>query len=108
VRAPPRQRDVADWVAALEPVGIPATPINSVDRALDDPQVDALELVRAVEHPTAGPIRLPGPFVQYDDAPPPIRRPPPLLAEHTDAVLHDWLALDDATIARLRTDGAIQ
>ncbi len=108
IEAATRQRDVAEWVTALEPLGIPATPINTVDRALDDPQVEALELVRAVEHPTAGPIRLPGPFVLFDGAAPPIRRTPPLLGEQTDAILHDWLDMDDAAIARLREAGAIQ
>jgi len=63
--------------------------------------------VREVEHPAAGPVRLTAPFVQFDGDAPPIRYPPPLLGEHTAAVLHEWLGLDTAAIDRLLTNGTV-
>ena len=107
IEAVTRERNVDAWVRALEAAGLPGGPINSVDRALEDPQVAALELVREVDHPTGGRIRLQAPFVQFDGAAPPIRQPPPLLGEHTDAVLQEWLHLDDAALAGLRAADAI-
>ncbi len=102
-----RTRDVDAWVAEFERAGVPATPINTVDRALEDAQVAALGLVQEVDHPVCGRIRLQAPFVQFDGEGLPIRRPPPLLGEHTDAVLHEWLGLDAAAVAALREVGAI-
>src|SRR5579884_868913 len=107
IEAITRERTVAEWLAALEAAGIPAAPINTVDRALEDPQVAALGLVRTVAHPTLGPIRLTAPFVQFDGEAPAIRRPPPRLGEHTAAVLEEWLGLDAATIAQLRAAGVV-
>ena len=102
-----RERDVDDWVVELEAAGIPGGPINPVDRALEDPQVAALGLVQEVEHPASGRIRLQAPFVQFDGQVPSIRQPPPLLAEHTDAVLREWLGLDADQIGSLRAANAI-
>jgi crotonobetainyl-CoA:carnitine CoA-transferase CaiB-like acyl-CoA transferase len=102
-----RQRDIAAWTADLEAAGIAAGPVNTVDRALADPQVEALRLVREVAHPAAGPVRLTAPFVQFDGDAPPIRHPPPLLGEHTAAVLYGWLGLDAAAIDRLLANGVV-
>ncbi len=107
IEAVTRERDVADWLAALEAAGVPATPINAVDQALADPQVAALGLVQEVAHPSAGAIRLTAPYVQFAGAAPPIRRPPPRLGEHTTAVLAERLGLDAATIDELLAAGAI-
>src|SRR5579884_2054853 len=71
IEAVTRQREVADWLAVLEQAGVPATPINTIDQALADPQVAALGLVQEVDHPTAGPIRLTAPYVQFGAAAPP-------------------------------------
>src|SRR5579884_783176 len=107
IEAVTRQREVADWLAVLEQAGVPATPINTIDQALADPQVAALGLVQEVDHPTAGPIRLTAPYVQFGGAAPPIRHPPPLLGEHTEAVLRERLGLDSAAIADLLAAGVI-
>jgi crotonobetainyl-CoA:carnitine CoA-transferase CaiB-like acyl-CoA transferase len=107
IEAVTRERDVDDWVASMEAAGIPGGPINPVNRALEDPQVAALGLVQEVAHPASGAIRLQAPFVQFDGQTPPIRQPPPLLGEHTAAVLREWLGLGESAIEELRGAGAI-
>jgi len=102
-----REREVADWLAALAAAGVPCAPINPVDRALEDPQVAALGVVQEVDHPTIGPTRLLAPYVQFDGAAPPIREVPPRLGADTAAVLHDWLGLDAAAVERLRATGVV-
>jgi crotonobetainyl-CoA:carnitine CoA-transferase CaiB-like acyl-CoA transferase len=64
-------------------------------------------LVQTVAHPTAGPIRLTAPYVQFGGSAPPIRRPPPRLGEHTTSVLAERLGLDAATIAGLLADAVV-
>ena len=84
-------RTTAQWVQALESAGVPCGPINRLDDVFADPQVQARGLRIELPHPSAGrvplvanPIRLSGSPVSY-------RRAPPLLGEHTDEVIRDWL-----------------
>lgn len=87
--------------------GVPAGPVRSIDTVLADAHVSARELRRTFDHPEAG--RFDGlalPF-KFDGFEPPAFSRPPLLGEHTDAVLRERLGLDSEAIARLRTKGAI-
>lgn len=63
-------------------------------------------MVQTVQHPSCGPIDLIGPPVKYSSAEPSIRRPPPLLGEHTEEVLQET-GLDSARIQELRNMGAV-
>ncbi|WP_310460732.1 CaiB/BaiF CoA-transferase family protein [Sphaerotilus sp.] len=79
------------WVAALESRAVPCGPINRLDAVFADPQVVARGLRVALPHPQAGtvpgvanPVRLSATPVVYRSA-------PPLLGQHTDEVLADWL-----------------
>ena len=45
--------------------------------------------------------------VKLSETPPNYRLPPPLLGEHTEAVLRERLKLDDAAVAALREKGVI-
>jgi formyl-CoA transferase/CoA:oxalate CoA-transferase len=63
-------------------------------------------LAQTVEHPTVGSIQQTGFPYRLSPGACEIRRPPPLLGEHTAEVLGE-LGYDEAAIARLRATGAI-
>jgi crotonobetainyl-CoA:carnitine CoA-transferase CaiB-like acyl-CoA transferase len=91
---------VADWVSRLEAGGIAAGPIYEFHEVFEDPQVRHLGLVAEVEQPGAGPVRMlafPG---RASETPPRIRRPAPLLGQHTAEVLGE-LGLSREEIERL-------
>jgi crotonobetainyl-CoA:carnitine CoA-transferase CaiB-like acyl-CoA transferase len=100
-----RGRD--EWVAAFAAAGLPAGPINDMAQVFSDPQVAHRQMVVEVEHPTAGPVRLPGIPVKFGGTPARVQGPPPLLGEHTDEVLRGILGLDDAAVASLRAEGVV-
>ncbi|RMI42854.1 CaiB/BaiF CoA transferase family protein [Streptomyces triticirhizae] len=76
------------WVDALLAAGVPAGPIQDYAQVLDhDPQVAARELVREVDHPVAGRVKVLAPPLRLSASPAAIRRHPPLIGEHTDEVL---------------------
>lgn len=102
-----RTRAVDEWVAALTAAGVPASPINTVDRALEDPQVAALGMVCELPHPALGRVRLTAPHIEFGGARPAVRRPPPLLGQHTAEVLQEWLGLDAGAIERLQAAGVV-
>lgn len=95
------------WLERLEAHDVPAGPINRLDEVFADPGVEALGLVHEVGHPTAGRMRLVGMGVALDGHDDRDLAPPPLLGEHTEAILRD-LGRDDAEIARLRAEGVIR
>jgi len=97
----------ADWLEQLNARGIPCGPINDIEQVFADPQVQHRGLQLELEHPVAGkvasvanPIRLSQTPIEYD-------RAPPLLGQHTDAVLQRILNLDADAIANLRHDAII-
>jgi crotonobetainyl-CoA:carnitine CoA-transferase CaiB-like acyl-CoA transferase len=63
-------------------------------------------LIVEIEHPLLGMARSIANPVKMSETPPAYRLPPPLLGEHTDAVLAE-LELNAAQIEELRRDGAI-
>ena len=64
-------------------------------------------MVKEVEHPTCGPMKLVDTPVKYSHAQPGIRTPPPTLGQHTDEVLKDLLEIEPAEIEKLRKDGVV-
>ena len=100
------QRTVREWIDLLRASRIPGGPIQSIGEVCESPQVVAREMVVGLEHPTAGPIRVTGNPIKLSETPGAIETPPPLLGEHTDQILADWLKLSSADIAVLRQAGA--
>ena len=66
---------------------------------LRDPQTIARGMVAEVEHPKAGPMRTLGVPVKLSETPGGVRRPAPLLGEHTREVAREWLADEEAQAA---------
>jgi crotonobetainyl-CoA:carnitine CoA-transferase CaiB-like acyl-CoA transferase len=58
-------------------------------------------------HPTLGTVRLAGTPLNLSATPTQMRLPPPLLGEHTDAILSRLCALDDSAIAELHRAGVV-
>ena len=98
---------VAAWVEALLAFGIPSGPINSVNIALEDPQVQARGLVHNVTLPNGLDTWLVGPAVPFSVTPGEVRLPPPALGQHTDAILRDELGIDAVTIAAYHLAGVV-
>ena len=101
LEAATRERGTAAWIAALEPLGVPCGPVNSVGAALEDPQVRARGLRISMPHPSAGSLDLVGSPINLSDTPVSYRHAPPLLGEHTREVLSQLAGLSDAEIAGL-------
>ena len=75
------------WLEALEAAGVPAGPVLSIDEMHADPQTIARDMVPEVEHPVAGTVKTIGAPVKFHGTPAGVKRPAPLLGEHTEEVL---------------------
>jgi formyl-CoA transferase/CoA:oxalate CoA-transferase len=100
-------RPTAEWLARLHGEGVPAAPINPVDRVLIDPQVRLREMVVDLEHPRLGPVKTLGTPIRDAGAPALRPAPPPALGEHTDEVLRGLLGYTAERLARLRAERVI-
>ena len=87
--------------------GIPCGRINSVAQALDSPHAGAREMVRTVQHPTAGDVKTLGIPFRFSDTPASVRRAPPTLGQHTAEILRESLNMTDARIEALRAEKVI-
>jgi crotonobetainyl-CoA:carnitine CoA-transferase CaiB-like acyl-CoA transferase len=82
------------WLARFEQFGIPAGPILDMEEAFASPLATGRQMRVEIEHPMAGRISQVGAPWKVDGKSSPIRLPPPLLGQHTDDVLRDWLGHD--------------
>lgn len=85
----------------LERAGVPATPVNTIDQALGDPQIADRPSIKRMAHPALGEIDVVGMPLGFSAIQPEIRRHAPMHGEHTDAVLVE-LGYTPAQIADLR------
>ncbi|KOF53873.1 MULTISPECIES: CaiB/BaiF CoA-transferase family protein [unclassified Achromobacter] len=93
------------WLAALEAVGVPAGPINTLDQVYEDPQVLARGMKRELPHPAAGVVPMAASPLKFSDSPVEYRRAPPMLGEHTAQVLSERLGLSQEEIQALAQSG---
>lgn len=100
-------RTTEEWYEVLLEVGIPCAPINNIHEVFSDPQVLARDMLVELPHPTAGAIKLAGSPLNLSRTPVRIEEPPPLLGEHTEEVLREYLGYTSDDLARLRDENVI-
>jgi formyl-CoA transferase len=86
----------ANWVERLLAAGVPAGPIHDYAQVFADPHTHARHMVEEIRHPVEGVIRTLGFPLEMSASSLRMRRPPPLLGEHTDEVLDELRAREPA------------
>ncbi len=103
-----RTKTAEEWLALFDAEGLPAGPVNSLDRVIADPQVKAREMVQSFEHPLAGVVQAIDMPFRFSEDGTHIRSAPPLLGQHTDGVLTELLGYSDAEVSRLKAEGVVR
>ncbi|QKH39284.1 CoA transferase [Achromobacter pestifer] len=97
------------WLESLARADIPASPLYSVDDLLQDEHLAATGFLRAMDHPSEGPIRTTAPLGKYEGTPTSIRRPAPRLGQHSREVLaeagYDPARIDAMAARGITLDG---
>jgi crotonobetainyl-CoA:carnitine CoA-transferase CaiB-like acyl-CoA transferase len=75
------------WLEQLAAALIPAAPINTVEEAVTDTQMLARSMIVELNHPALGKALSIGNPIKFSQTPVSYRLPPPLLGEHTSAIL---------------------
>jgi crotonobetainyl-CoA:carnitine CoA-transferase CaiB-like acyl-CoA transferase len=100
-------RNADEWLKRLEASGVPAGRIRTVAEVCESEHLKARGMIAPLAHPTAGTVTVMGVPIRLHGTPGAVRTAPPLLGQHTEAVLRRVLGLRGAQIARLRRAGAL-
>ncbi|HEY7362682.1 MAG TPA: CoA transferase [Methylomirabilota bacterium] len=100
-------RSADEWLKRLEAAGVPAGRIRSVAEVCESEHLKARGMIAHLSHPSAGDVTVMGVPVRLGATAGAVRRPPPLLGQHTEVVLRRVLGLRAAQIGGLRRVGAI-
>lgn len=101
-----RLRSRAEWLATLEAAKVPCGPINDLADVFADPQVQARRMTTTLTHRHADALELVSSPIKLSATPVQVRRPPPLLGEHTYEILVE-LGVPPEQQAHLRSLGVI-
>jgi crotonobetainyl-CoA:carnitine CoA-transferase CaiB-like acyl-CoA transferase len=97
----------AEVLKLLRDARLPGAPVNSLQQALEEPQLAALGMLQDVPHPGRANLQLFKSPIVADGEFAAIRTRPPLAGEHTDAILGElgYSATQIADLRRARTIG---
>ncbi len=100
------ERSVAQAVAELGEVGVPAAPVRSYAEAAADPLVAERDMLQSVEQADGRAAPITGPAAKLSRTPTRVRSAAAALGAHSDEIL-DELGVDAATRERLRERGIL-
>ncbi|KAG6168998.1 hypothetical protein E4U25_006311 [Claviceps purpurea] len=108
IEAITQQKTTEQWLQRFEGSGLPYAAVNDVQATLNHAHTKARDMVVEMNHEACGPIKLVNTPVKFSDTQPSIRSAPPMLGQHTDEVLTEYLGLDESEILALREQGAVR
>ncbi|MBT5108199.1 MAG: formyl-CoA transferase [Rhodospirillaceae bacterium] len=101
-----RGRSKYDAMKVVGEAGIPAGAVLDTDELNNDVTFEERGVMQTMVHPVHRPFKMPAWPVRVDGKATRLKSSP-MLGEHTDQVVSDWLGLNDAAITALKTDGAV-
>jgi crotonobetainyl-CoA:carnitine CoA-transferase CaiB-like acyl-CoA transferase len=86
-------KPAAHWIEALTREGIPCMLVRNLQEVIDDPQVEAREMLATMEHVKAGPVRVTGAPVKLSDTPGRVTKAASPLGADSADVLREFLGI---------------
>lgn len=94
-----------EWVDAIYAAKVPVGVINNLEQAFQEPQVIAREMLVEMNHPQREKLKVIGSPIKLSRTPVEYKTAPPLLGEHTQAVLGRMVSSEK--LAELKEKGVI-
>lgn len=89
------EETAAHWLKALRERGVPVSPINDYAEVVADPHVAHMGIVRDLELPNGVKTQTTAFPLHISDFEFTVRRPPPMLGEHTAEILGQWTSFEE-------------
>ena len=99
-----KKENTEDWLALFDAEDIPAAPVNTIDKAVADPQVNYNKMIITIAHALGGefktvrnPLKFSANELDY--------RSPPTLGQHTESTLQEILGYNSELIKTILHQG---
>jgi CoA:oxalate CoA-transferase len=96
------------WLQALEKESVPCARVNNLEQAINDEQAQYRNMLVEVPHPEGGSAKIPGNPIKLSSVEQEEFRAPPLLGEHTQEILENWLGYSPNQLAELDSQNIIE
>jgi len=99
-------KEIVDFLLSKK---IPCAPIFTVKEVVEDEHIaKSRRMIREIEHPAAGLVKVIGSPVNLSETPPEVHSPAPMLGQHTDSILSEVLELTPSEISSLKEEKVIE
>ncbi len=95
-----------EWLKILTDAGVPCGPIYTMDKIFTDPQVLHRQMLKELDHPKIGKVKVTGVPIKLSDTPGEVGTAPPILGQHTQEILTE-LGFSDQDIKKFRQEKVI-
>jgi crotonobetainyl-CoA:carnitine CoA-transferase CaiB-like acyl-CoA transferase len=102
-----KKRSTKEWEVRLDEFDVPFAPILSVQEALDHPNTKARDMIKTVEHPEIGTLRVVSSPIKFEGQEAAPMSAPPTLGENTGDILNELLGLSQTEINTLKAEGIL-
>lgn len=111
-------RILEEWIVAqtsddeavriLQEGHVPVAPVLSIAEAVNHPHLRARRTVRTINDRTVGEIDIPGMPLRFSEFPEELPLQTPLLGEHNEEILHNYLAYTPEQVKALEAEGILK
>ena len=102
------EKTAIEWTEFFDSHGIPSGPINSMDKVVENKQLQSRNMFVEVNDEKAGKIKIAGNPIKMSTIPEEeTRQTSPKIGEHTNEILGKYLGFDKAKLKQLEEDGII-
>ncbi len=102
-----KKKNTDEWIKILNESGVPNSSLNTIDKAVADPNLKYRNMVVEVDQPKVGKITMAGSPFHLSETPGKVRTPAPLLGQHTAAFLESELGYSKEKIEKLYEGGVV-
>ncbi len=96
-----KSRSTAQWMAVFEQHGLPYSPINTVDKIVEDPNILHRQMIAEIDQVPGQSLKIAGSPFHLSETPGSVYRRAPLHGEHTQEILIDVLGYTAARVHEL-------
>ena len=91
----------SEWVEIFEKNNLPYSPINTIDKIVNDPIINYRKMIVELDQPDVGKIKIAGSPFKLSETPGEVKEPAPNLGEHTIEILKNLLNYSEDKIKYL-------
>ena len=101
------EKTSTEWLKLASEEGIPSAPVNTMDKVISDPQLQARNMLVEVDHPSYGKVKVLGNPVKMSGLTEETFTAAPTLGEHSQEILSGLLGYSQEEIDKLKKDKII-